>query len=107
MCLSIQPGVAFAVIVRCRAKRLKIEQALVHEKRGGDVGDRRRDTVGAAGRMCLPLAEERLHVLSLQIFLSSAQIAGDDRKSPEFRVSGQVYLLYKDERSDDKMPAIF
>ena len=45
MCLSIRPGIAFACIVLCRAKRLKIEYTLIHEKRRCDVGDRRRDAV--------------------------------------------------------------
>ncbi len=61
----IQPGVAFAGVFRSRPKRSKIEETLIHEKRRGDVGDRRRDAVRAAGGSCLPLTEQRLHFLPL------------------------------------------
>ncbi len=62
---EMKPGIAFTATVLCRAKRSKIEETLIHEKRWGDVGDRRRDAVRAAGGSCLPLTEQRLHFLPL------------------------------------------
>lgn len=105
--LGIQPHVAFPVTVRSRAKRLKVKEALVHEKRRSDIRDSRGDAVGAAWRTCLPLPEKRFHLLPLQIVLRSAQVAGDDRKSPKLRITGEVRFLHKGKRANDEMPAIF
>src|SRR5690606_41371696 len=76
---------AFAV-----AQRQEIEQGRIAQLRGTDVAERARDGLDAAGRLALPLRHHLLHLLALQVFLRTAQVAGNDRERLRDRKSTRL-----------------
>src|SRR2546427_3752022 len=88
------------------AQACEIEQLAVEQVRRAHVGERAHDRLDAAGMALFPLGEHLAHHLPLQVFLRAAQLARNDRESPQLGVSDQIVLAHVRERADHHVPAV-
>ncbi len=102
----IQPRIAFRLMPSLCCQRCKVKESWIHQERGRDVGQRRGDAVGTARRLSLPLLKKCFHFLSLQILLRAAEVAGNDGKLSQLRISCKIGLFHQRQRTDDQMLSI-
>src|SRR3954462_4463111 len=95
-------GGAFIV----RRQLVEVEQLAVHQVGRGHVAEGVEDRVETPGMLLLPVAQQGLDLLALELLLRAAKVAGNDRELPQRGVSREVLLLHVGERADHDVPAV-
>src|SRR5262245_21187273 len=103
--IVVESDVALRLRAEGRAHRREVVELAVEQVRGDDVAERVEDRLDAARMLLLPFAQQRAHLLALQVFLRAAERAGDDRKGHRFGVAREIALAQEGERPDDLVAA--
>jgi hypothetical protein len=96
------PGLRFAP----RLDAGEVEERTVQQVRGRDVRERAENGFEPSGMVPFPFAQQRLHLLSLQLVLRAAQVAGNDREGAQLCIRLEVALLHIRERADHDVPSV-